>query len=123
MTTETGPPARAAWRLEGPNGSMAPRAAIEVLVDLNDKVASGKVGEYQPVPLERQVAILFIATKGLLDDVPTARVKDFELQFNRFLETEQQAVMSKIAESKTLDDASAAALEAAANEFRKTFLS
>ena len=31
--------------------------------------------------------------------------------------------MSKIAESKTLDDASAAALEAAANEFRKTFLS
>ena len=53
MTTETGESAaqRAVWRLDGPNGSMAPRSAIEVLVDLNDKVASGKVGEYQPVPL------------------------------------------------------------------------
>jgi len=30
---------------------MAPRSAIEVLVDLNDKVTSGRVGEYQPVPL------------------------------------------------------------------------
>ena len=53
MTTETGDGAapRASWRLDGPNGSMAPRSAIEVLVDLNDKVTSGKVGEYQPVPL------------------------------------------------------------------------
>jgi replicative DNA helicase len=42
---------KATWRLDGPNGSMAPRSAIEVLVDLNDKVTSGRVGEYQPVPL------------------------------------------------------------------------
>jgi F-type H+-transporting ATPase subunit alpha len=81
-----------------------------------------KQPQYQPVPLEHQVAILFIATTGLLDDVPTARVSDFELQFNRFLETEQPEVMRKIAKSKALDDSSAAALEAAANEFRKTFL-
>ena len=53
MTTETGADTapRPNWRLDGPNGSLAPRSAIEVLVDLNDKVASGKVGEYQPVPL------------------------------------------------------------------------
>ena len=51
MTTETGEAAKAAWRLEGPNGSMAPRSAIDVLVDLNEKVTTGKVGEYQPVPL------------------------------------------------------------------------
>ena len=51
MTTETGATPKATWRLDGPNGSMAPRSAIEVLVDLNDKVTSGQVGEYQPVPL------------------------------------------------------------------------
>jgi replicative DNA helicase len=53
VTTETGESAtpRATWRLDGPNGSLTPRSAIEVLVDLNDKVASGRVGEYQPVPL------------------------------------------------------------------------
>src|SRR5512141_148394 len=48
---ETGPLPRSAWRLDGPNGSMAPRSAMDVLVDLNEKVTTGKVGEYQPVPL------------------------------------------------------------------------
>jgi F-type H+/Na+-transporting ATPase subunit alpha len=82
-----------------------------------------KQPQYQPVPLERQVAILYIATKGLLDDVPTPRVKDFETQFGRFLETQQADVMKKLSKTKTLDDETAAALEAAANDFRKTFLS
>ncbi len=39
------------WRLDTPTGSMAPRSALDVLVDLNDKVTSGRIGEYQPVPL------------------------------------------------------------------------
>ncbi len=39
------------WRLDTPTGSMAPRSALDVLVDLNEQVSSGKVGEYQPVPL------------------------------------------------------------------------
>ncbi|MHB8460119.1 MAG: DnaB-like helicase C-terminal domain-containing protein [Candidatus Limnocylindrales bacterium] len=39
------------WRLDTPNGSMTPRSALDVLVDLNDHVTSGNVGEYQPVPL------------------------------------------------------------------------
>jgi F-type H+-transporting ATPase subunit alpha len=81
-----------------------------------------KQPQYQPVPLERQVAILYIATKGLLDDVPTPRVKDFEAQFMRFLETQRTAVMTKLSTTKVLDDETAAALEAAAVEFRQTFL-
>ena len=55
MTTEAADTTAAApkgsWRLETANGSMSPRSALDVLVDLNDKVASGKVDEYQPVPL------------------------------------------------------------------------
>ena len=51
MTTETGETTGTTWRLDGPNGSMAPRSAIDVLVDLSDKVTTGQVGEYQPVPL------------------------------------------------------------------------
>jgi F-type H+-transporting ATPase subunit alpha len=81
-----------------------------------------KQPQYQPVPLEKQVAILYVATKGLLDDVPTARVRDFETQFGRFLDTERADVMRKIATAKVLDDDSAAGLETAANEFRKSFL-
>ena len=54
MTTEANAPADAgarAWRLDSDTGSMAPRSALDVLVDLNDKVVSGQLGEYQPVPL------------------------------------------------------------------------
>jgi replicative DNA helicase len=39
------------WRLDTPNGSLAPRSALDVLVDLNDNLASGRFAEYQPVPL------------------------------------------------------------------------
>src|SRR5947207_13618365 len=40
-----------AWRLDTANGSLRPRSALDVLVDLNDKVTGGDVAEYQPVPL------------------------------------------------------------------------
>ena len=81
-----------------------------------------KQPQYVPVPLERQVAILYVATIGLLDDIPTPRVKEFEAQFTRFLDTQHSAVMQKLAATKILDDDTAAALRAAADEFRKTFL-
>jgi F-type H+-transporting ATPase subunit alpha len=81
-----------------------------------------KQPQYQPVPLEKQVAILYVATRGLLDDVPTPRVKEFEQQFYRFLEGQHGDVMRRLAETKALDDETAAALEAAAKDFRTTFL-
>jgi hypothetical protein len=43
--------AQVTWRLDTDNGSMVPRSALDVLVDLNDNLASGRFGEYQPVPL------------------------------------------------------------------------
>ena len=52
-----------------------------------------KQPQYQPLPVEKQVAILYAATTGKLDDVPTPRVKEFETQFYRFLETEHPSVL------------------------------
>ena len=48
---ETTATPKGAWRLDTANGSMAPRSALDVLVDLNDHVTTGNIGEYQPVPL------------------------------------------------------------------------
>jgi replicative DNA helicase len=42
---------KGAWRLDTANGSLTPRSALDVLVDLNDHVTSGNIGEYQPIPL------------------------------------------------------------------------
>ncbi|TDI74252.1 MAG: F0F1 ATP synthase subunit alpha, partial [Bacteroidetes bacterium] len=40
-----------------------------------------KQGQYQPVPVEQQVAVIFIATQGYLDSIPIERVKEFEKEF------------------------------------------
>jgi F-type H+-transporting ATPase subunit alpha len=81
-----------------------------------------KQPQFEPLPVEKQVAILFVGTKGLLDDVPTARVRDFEQQFYRFLEAERGDLLSTLGEKKELTDEIAQGLEEAAAEFKQGFL-
>src|SRR3972149_1353280 len=81
-----------------------------------------KQPQYQPSPVEKQVAILYAATKGALDDVPTPRVKEFEAQFHRFLETERPAILTTLAETKALSDEIAMGLDDALTAFRESFL-
>src|SRR6476620_4495137 len=81
-----------------------------------------KQPQYQPLPVEKQVAILYVATKGKLDDVPTPRVREFESQFYRFLESEHPEVLKSLAEKKALNDEITAGLDKATDEFRKSFL-
>ena len=76
----------------------------------------------QPLAVEKQVAILYAATKGQLDDVPTPRVKEFEIQFYRYLETEQPTVLTELGKTKALSDELAASLDEALAAFRETFL-
>src|SRR5512141_195705 len=56
-----------------------------------------KQPHYQPLPVEKQVTILYAATTGQLDDIPTPRVRDFEAQLYRFLETERPTILPKLA--------------------------
>jgi F-type H+-transporting ATPase subunit alpha len=81
-----------------------------------------KQPQYVPLAVEKQTAILYAATKGQLDDVPTPRVKDFETQLYRFLETERPKILEELAATKTLSDDLAVALDEAVAEFRKAFL-
>ena len=81
-----------------------------------------KQPQYQPLPVEKQVAILYAATTGKLDDVPTPRLKDFENQFYRFLETEQPDILNQLGETKALSDEVAKGLDDALTAFRESFL-
>jgi F-type H+-transporting ATPase subunit alpha len=81
-----------------------------------------KQPQYQPLPVEKQTAILYAATKGQLDDVPTPRVKDFETQFYRFLESERPDILKDLAKSGAMSKEIATALDEAITEFRKAFL-
>jgi len=81
-----------------------------------------KQPQYQPLPVEKQVAILYVATKGQLDDIPTPRVKEFEAGFYRFLEAEQPEILEKLGRTKALDDEITKGLDDAVAAYRATFL-
>ncbi|MFM2106125.1 MAG: hypothetical protein RL338_1157 [Chloroflexota bacterium] len=81
-----------------------------------------KQPQYQPLAVEKQVTILYAATKGYLDDIPTPRVREFETGLYRFLETERPKILAELGESKTLTDEIAASLDEAVKAFRESFL-
>jgi F-type H+-transporting ATPase subunit alpha len=79
-----------------------------------------KQGQYSPYPVERQVALIFAATQGFLDDVAVDKVKAFETEFLSFLEANYPEVLKGIVTSKTLSDELKAELKSAIQKFKTT---
>ena len=71
--------------------------------------------------MEKQVAILYAATKGKLDDIPTERVKEFETGFYRFLETEHPTILETLGKTKNLTDDLRTELDGAIDSYRQSF--
>jgi F-type H+/Na+-transporting ATPase subunit alpha len=82
-----------------------------------------KQPQYQPLPVEKQVAIVFAGTQGLLDEIPVSEIRQYEQEFHRFMETRFGNVLAAIREKKTLDDQIKEQLAAATREFTQQFLS
>jgi F-type H+/Na+-transporting ATPase subunit alpha len=80
-----------------------------------------KQPQYQPLAVEKQVAILYAATSGKVDDIPTPRVKDFETGLYRFLETEQPQILEELAKGTGLSDELTKALDQAIDAYRQSF--
>jgi F-type H+/Na+-transporting ATPase subunit alpha len=80
-----------------------------------------KQPQYEPLPVGRQVAILWVVTNGFLDDVPTARIRDFESRLYRFLESERPEVLASLEAPEGLTDDVVSALRDAATSFKETF--
>jgi F-type H+-transporting ATPase subunit alpha len=80
-----------------------------------------KQSQYQPLGVERQVAIIYAATKGYLDAIPVDELRRYEEDLYRFLETQAPRVLTGIAEKKILDDELKGMLDAAVTEFGKVF--
>ena len=81
-----------------------------------------KQPQYQPVAVEKQVAIIYAATKGFLDNVPVEHVRRYEEELHRFLESRYPTLLGGISEKKTLDDEIKGGLEAALKEFGQQFV-
>jgi F-type H+-transporting ATPase subunit alpha len=80
-----------------------------------------KQPQYEPLPVEKQVASLWVVTNGYLDDVPTPRVRDFEQQFYRYLEAEKPDLLNTLGEKKELNDEIVKGLREATEAFKPQF--
>jgi F-type H+-transporting ATPase subunit alpha len=80
-----------------------------------------KQPQYQPLPVERQVLIIFAATNGYLDKIPVEDVRRYEDELYGFVETRSPGLLKGIAEKKQLDDALKAEATTALKEFGQTF--
>ncbi|MEA1896844.1 MAG: F0F1 ATP synthase subunit alpha [Bacteroidota bacterium] len=81
-------------------GSDLDATTMAILNKGSKNVEMLKQGQYKPVPVEKQVAIIFAGTRGLLKDVPVDKVQDFESEYLEFLEVKHKDVLSSLKEGK-----------------------
>jgi F-type H+/Na+-transporting ATPase subunit alpha len=81
-----------------------------------------KQPQYQPLPVEKQITIIYAANNGFLDSVPVEQVRDYESGLYSFLETRHPAALTTLAEKKQIDDEVKALLTTGLDEYTKQFL-
>jgi len=80
-----------------------------------------KQDQYQPVPVEKQIAVIFLGVNGYLDNVPVERLRALQSEYFSYLEASAPQVLQTIREKKQIDEGVKAMLTAAAEEFLKMF--
>jgi F-type H+-transporting ATPase subunit alpha len=82
-----------------------------------------KQGQYQPMPVEKQVVSIWMATNGYVDDVPLPHVRRFEKELLEYLEVNAPEVLRGIRDSKAVSDEVNTALKDNATAFKEDFMS
>ncbi len=80
-----------------------------------------KQGQYQPLAVERQIAIIFAGTQGLLDDLPVEQIRPFEEFLFGFLDRRNAQLLADVANKKELTDDLRSGLTDAINAAKAEF--
>ena len=80
-----------------------------------------KQPQYQPLPVEKQVAIIYAAVKKHLLDLPVDQILDFQKELFELIDTKYPEIFTSIAETKVMDDATEEKLIKAINEAKESF--
>ena len=80
-----------------------------------------KQPQYQPLPVEKQVAIIYAAVKKHLLDLPVDQILDFQKELFDLIDTKYPEIFTSIAETKVMDDATEEKLIKAINEAKESF--
>jgi F-type H+-transporting ATPase subunit alpha len=81
-----------------------------------------KQKQYTPMPMEKQVLIIYAGVNGFVDDLPVDSLAAFESELFDSLERKGSSVLDKIAEAKALSDDIVKEVETTLNDFKKTFV-
>jgi F-type H+-transporting ATPase subunit alpha len=76
-----------------------------------------KQGQYQPMPVEQQVVVIYAVTNGFLDEVPVAEVRAWEPAFLSFVAAQFPQVMERIKTDKVISKETEAELRRAIEQF------
>ncbi|MCI0695478.1 F0F1 ATP synthase subunit alpha [candidate division KSB1 bacterium] len=80
-----------------------------------------KQGQFQPLSVEKQIAVIFLGVNGYLDAVPTSEIGRLQQEFLAYLESSYPQVSQNLATKKQIDDELRATMVKAADEFIKGF--
>ena len=80
-----------------------------------------KQGPYAPVPIEKQVVIIFAGANGFLDDIPVASVTKFEAGLMPFMDAKYSNILESIRNEKKISDDTDAELRKALEDFKASF--
>jgi len=80
-----------------------------------------KQGQYSPIPVEKQVAIIYAAGNGFVDDLKVEDVRRFEAELYRYLDNDKPDLLQAIREKRELNDEIKAQLKSALTDFKTRF--
>jgi F-type H+-transporting ATPase subunit alpha len=80
-----------------------------------------KQDQYVPLPVEKQIAVIFLGVNGYLDTIPVEQIPRLEKEYLQFLDTNYSEVLKGIAQKKEITPELRAKLEASGQEFLKIF--
>jgi F-type H+-transporting ATPase subunit alpha len=80
-----------------------------------------KQKQYEPMPVERQIVLIYAGTNGYLDNYPVESVSKYEAQFLRFIDDKHPDIFQILREKKELTDELVKKLNAALEEFKGIF--
>jgi F-type H+-transporting ATPase subunit alpha len=81
-----------------------------------------KQDQFSPLPFSKQILIIFAGTSGYLDDMPVDRVREFEAELYKFVDTTNPGLLRMIMEKKILDDNLKAEMTKVIKECKETFI-
>src|ERR1035437_4179275 len=103
-------------------GSDLDKASMDQLNRGKHLVEILKQGQHHPLPVEKQIVIIFAGTQGYLDDLPVEQCGKFEEELYRFVDNGRRSLWEEIRAKKALDDELRAKVVAVIEEFKARFV-